>query len=110
MPTSLEITLWSSLVFNRCVLVDSGLRVERSLSPPLRILDPPKVVDCPTRLFYIWIFIWEYTNLRNTAGQSAKGDPQVEVHPKVLVLPSTSSGLILASRAQASSSCYYMSW
>ena len=56
-PTSLEITLWSSLVFIRCVVVDSGLRVERSLSPPLRILDPPKVVDCQAQLFYIWIFV-----------------------------------------------------
>ena len=32
------------------------------------------VVDRPTRLFYIWIylFVCKYTNLRNTAGQSAR--------------------------------------
>ena len=31
------------------------------------------VVDRPTRLFYIWIFICcKYTNLKDTAGQSAR--------------------------------------
>ena len=29
---------------NRCVVVDSGLQVERALSPPLRVLNPPKVI------------------------------------------------------------------
>ena len=33
---------------NRCVVVDSGLQVERALSPPLRVLNPPKVI---ARLF-----------------------------------------------------------
>ena len=48
-------------------------------------------------------FDFPHPSLRNTAGQSAKGDPQVEVHPKVLVLPSNPSGRILASPAQATS-------
>ena len=29
------------------------------------------LVDRPTQLFYIWIFICKYTNLKDTAGQSA---------------------------------------
>ena len=32
------------------------------------------LVDRPTELFYIWIFICKYTNLKDTAGQSANGD------------------------------------
>ena len=30
------------------------------------------VVNRPTQLFYIWIFICKYTNLKDTAGQSAR--------------------------------------
>ena len=32
-----------------------------------------EVVDRPTQLFYIWIFICNYTKLINTAGQSSRG-------------------------------------
>ena len=34
------------LIFaHRCVVVDSGLKIERTLLPPLRVLDPPKVLN-----------------------------------------------------------------
>ena len=33
------------------------------------------IVDRPTQLFYIWIFICKYTNVRDTAGQSATVGP-----------------------------------
>ena len=37
------------------------------------------LVDCPTQLFYIWIFICVYTNLKDISGQSARGlrDPSI---------------------------------
>ena len=30
------------------------------------------LLDCPTQLFYIWIFVCVYTNLKDIAGQSAR--------------------------------------
>ena len=40
-----------SIVEHRCVVVDFGLQVELALSPPLRVLKPPKVIFLKMSLF-----------------------------------------------------------
>ena len=68
-------SLAASCLFERQLLNAKYCKIFRpklSEQTRQRSEDRQPIVDRPTQLFYIWIFIWcKYTNVKDAAGQSA---------------------------------------